>query len=161
MKKLKLTEIIREEILRENIENLHEGGFSKFIDAIKREVKRWKDAWDNEVNTSGGSLVPRQLPITFAIFFGVMSLSPLIAAWLLGEGLYTVTEKKFREIKRNRRLSKPEELKELMELADETLGKLPTGKKRYMKSLVNKVQGSSSKDTDAAKDLEDYISRVK
>lgn len=173
MKQIKLKELISEEIVKttestrshdilselRNSKRLEENVLKKVVDLVKSEYNKWKKTFQ-----MAGQ--PRTAPYDRAAFvelFGmliVVASMPVIGPILLGKSIYNKARTKVNQIQKNRNLSKEETQQELLTMADEIYKELPTGKQRYLKTLVNRVSGKGNVDVRDVEDLENYISKA-
>jgi len=65
-------------------------------------------------------------------------------------------KEKTEKIEKDKQLSSEEYQKKLVEIAAELYSELPTGKKRYIQGLINKME---NKETKYARELDDYLKR--
>ena len=151
----KLRAVIREEIISENI-------IKNFIDGFRKEYNKWKSAFHRAIHvhpmTKGSAYtnVGREFTAEVIVHLFVYLSVPFYGLIMLGPTLYKKYKKRKAEIEKDKQLSSEEYQKKLVEIAAELYSELPTGKKRYIQGLINKME---NKETKYARELDDYLKR--
>jgi len=147
----KLRKIIREEIISENI-------IKNFIEGFREEYNKWKSAVERiwkYPGMPGANTTQDFIVELIVVMFGFLA-GPIYGLTMLGPTLYKKYKKKMADAKRDKKLSSEEYQKKLVEIATELYTELPTGKKRYIQGLINKME---NKETEYARELDDYLKR--
>jgi len=152
-----LRRLIREEIISENI-------IKNFIDGFRKEYNKWKSAFHRAIHvhpmTKGSALsvknAGREFTAEVIVHLFVYLSVPFYGLIMLGPTLYKKYKKRKAEIERDKQLSSEEYQNKLVEIAAELYSELPTGKKRYIQGLINKME---NKETKYARELDDYLKR--